>query len=41
MRITAGLVALARLSLMLAAVVLAFVMVRLITVLQDEKYRGL
>ncbi len=41
MRITADLVPLARLSLMLAAVVLAFVMVRRITVLQDEKYRGL
>ncbi|MDA1347880.1 MAG: DUF4328 domain-containing protein [Chloroflexi bacterium] len=41
MRITVDLVALARLSLMLAGVVLAFVMVRRITVLQDEKYRGL
>ena len=40
-RITADLVALARLSLMLAAVALAFAMVRRITVLQDEKYRGL
>ena len=41
MRITADLVPLARLSLMLAAIVLAVVMVRRITVLQDEKYRGL
>jgi len=41
MRIAADLLAVARLSLMLGAVVLAFAMVHRITVLQEDKYRGL
>ena len=41
MRIAGDLVAVARLSLMLGAVVLAFAMVHRITVLQEDKYRGL